>query len=282
MSDSHPTMTTNDTETPVLPAMPETAERGGCSSPSNCSTAFYEDSQVKLWNGDCREILPTIRGVDCVVTDPPYFLPASHYSLRGVTSKSIGDLSILERYFKELLAEIYACLKPTGVAYVFCDGQSYPIFHRVGYNQWKSIRPLIWDKGVSVNGYGWRHQHELIAYMTKPEDPVVPTGDGDVLRENAVKVADRLHPAEKPSKLIMRLIQKSTKEGQTVLDPFAGSGSTLLAARDCGRKAIGIEIEPNYCQVAIRRIHGELMQSNYQALRSAPTADVERRKDSKT
>lgn len=231
----------------------------GC---SDLLAPFYEDSQVKLLNGDCREILPTIRGVDCVVTDPPYFLPAAHYSVRGETSKSIGDLSILEHYFRGLMNEIYDCLTPEGVAYVFCDGQSYPIFHRVAYSRWKKIRPLIWDKGTSVNGYAWRHQHELIAFCEKDDSPKVPTGDGDVLRENAVKVADREHLAEKPSKLIMRLIQKSTKEGQTILDPFAGCGSALLAARDCGRKAIGIEMETKYCEIAVRRIHGGLMGAN--------------------
>ena len=225
---------------------------------ASAGSPFFRDHAVTLYHGDCREILPTLKGqVDCVVTDPPYFLPAAHYSVRGETSKSIGDLSILEYYFRGLLKEIYDCLTPEGVAYVFCDGQSYPIFHRVGYSQWKRIRPLIWDKGTSVNGYAWRHQHELIAYMEKDGSPKVPTGDGDVIRENAVKVANREHLAEKPSKLIMRLIQKSTKEGQTILDPFAGCGSALLAARDCGRKAIGIEMEEKYCDIAKRRIHGE-------------------------
>jgi site-specific DNA-methyltransferase (adenine-specific) len=227
------------------------------------SPPFFRDDAVTLWNGDCRDILPTLRGIDCVVTDPPYFLPAAHYSVRGETSKSLGDLSILEHYFRGLLKEIHDCLKPEGVAYIFCDGQSYPIFHRVGYSTWKRIRPLIWDKGTSVNGYAWRHQHELIAYCEKAGSEKVPTGDGDVLRENAVKVANREHLAEKPSKLIMRLIQKSTKPGETVLDPFAGSGSTLLAARDCGRKAIGIEMEMNYCQIAIRRIDGEILAEHW-------------------
>ena len=255
-------MTTADTTPPVIETPRRNGEAGLSFSAATCSPPFFQDSQVTLWNGDCRELLPKIRGVDCVVTDPPYFLPAAHYSVRGETSKSIGDLSILEHYFRGLMNEIYDCLTPEGVAYVFCDGQSYPIFHRVAYSRWKKIRPLIWDKGTSVNGYAWRHQHELIAFCEKDDSPKVPTGDGDVLRENAVKVADREHLAEKPSKLIMRLIQKSTKEGQTILDPFAGCGSALLAARDCGRKATGIEMEEKYCQIAVRRIHGELMAEN--------------------
>lgn len=254
----------------------ETAELNAPNSPDSdlLDSPYYQDSMVTLYNADCRELLPKIRGVDCVVTDPPYFLPAAHYSVRGETSKSLGDLSILEHYFRGLLNEIYDALTPEGVAYVFCDGQSYPIFHRVGYSRWKRIRPLIWDKGTSVNGYAWRHQHELIAYMEKDGSPKVPTGDGDVIRDNAVKVSDREHLAEKPSKLIMRLIQKSTKEGQTILDPFSGCGSALLAARDCGRKAIGIEMETKYCDISKRRIHGEAWLSNSKLCREAGAKDV--------
>jgi hypothetical protein len=77
-----------------------------------------------LYHGDCREILPTLKGqVDCVVTDPPYFLPAAHYSVRGETSKSIGDLSILEYYFRGLLREIFDCLTPEGVAQAEAAGR---------------------------------------------------------------------------------------------------------------------------------------------------------------
>ncbi len=246
---------------------------------------FYDAHGIQIFQGDCREILPLLTGIDCVVTDPPYFLPAAHYSVRGETSKSLGDLSILEHYFKGLMRELHACLTPEGVAYVFCDGQSYPIFHRVSYNQWKRVRPLIWDKGTSVNGYAWRHQHELIAYCEKDDSPKVPTGDGDVIRESAVKVADREHLAEKPSKVIMRLIQKSCPAGKVVLDPFAGSGSTLLAARDCGRRAIGIEMEEKYCEIAARRIEGgDIFSSGGGGGFSfePPTAEKEENSDSAT
>jgi DNA modification methylase len=118
------------------------------------------------------------------------------------------------------------------------------------------VRPLIWDKVVSYNGYTWRHQSELITWVERPDAPRVPTGDGDILRYRAVKVGDRVHPAEKPVALVSALVAKH--EG-TVLDPFMGSGSTLVAARQMGRRAIGIEIEERYCEIAAQRCSQEVL-----------------------
>lgn len=65
---------------------------------------------------------------------------------------------------------------------------------------------------------------------------------------------DRVHPNEKPLDMVSRFIRLTTEEGQTVLDPFMGSGTTLRAAKDLGRKAIGIEIEEKYCEIAVKRL----------------------------
>jgi site-specific DNA-methyltransferase (adenine-specific) len=200
--------------------------------------------------------MPDVRA-DLLVTDPPYFLPAAHYSVRSGTSKSVGDLSILEHYFKGVFAEFAGVLPPTGSAYVFCDGQSYPIFHRAAYSLFKKLRPLVWDKLVCINGYSWRHQHELILFCEMAEAPNVPTGEGDVLKCRAVPIGDRVHLAQKPIELLKRLIGKSVHG--TVLDPFSGAGSTLLAASQLGRPAVGIEIEERYCEIAAKRLAQEVL-----------------------
>lgn len=218
---------------------------------------FYQDAWVTLYHADCREVLPTLAAgsVDLVLTDPPYFLPASHHQRRGESSRGIGNLSILDHFFSWLFVEIKRVGGLQAVWYVFCDGQSYPVFHRLIYNMIPKARCLVWDKGNSINGFSWRHQHELILFAENDLSPVVKTGDGDVLQCRAVPTEERLHPAEKPTELVKRLISKSsTEEDQTILDPFAGSGTTLRAAKDLGRKAIGIEIEERYCEIAARRM----------------------------
>ena len=217
---------------------------------------YYERDGVQIFHGESLSVLSAIpaESVDTVLTDPPYFLPASHYSVRSGTSRSIGDLSILEHFAKDVFREMARVLLPTGFLYSFCDGQSYPIFYFAAYPHVARLRPLIWDKAVSINGYAWRHQHELILFAEKKDAPRIPTGDGDVIRTRAVPIRERMHLAEKPVDLLKKLTAKTTPEQGTVLDPFAGSGATLEAARSLGRRAIGIEIEERYCEIAAKRL----------------------------
>jgi DNA modification methylase len=218
-------------------------------------TPYYEDDAVTLYQGDAAEVLSHITGVDLVVTDPPYFQPAAHYvgpRAEVAPKKSIGDMSILELAFKSWCSSMVSTLNGGATVYFFCDGQSYPLAFTALYPHAKHVRPLIWDKMTSYNGYTWRHQHELVAWAEMPDAPRIPTGDGDVLRHRAVSVEDRLHPAQKPIPLLNALVAKH--DAATVLDPFCGSGSSLLAASEQGRKAIGIEIEERYCEIAATRL----------------------------
>jgi site-specific DNA-methyltransferase (adenine-specific) len=215
-------------------------------------------SEVTLHLGDCLEVMKDIPAgsVDAVVTDPPYFQPAAHYCPtrdEGAPKKSIGDMSILESFFKLFISEGARITNGSGWLYVFCDGQSYPIAFTGMYPHVKRVRPLIWDKMTSFNGYTWRHQHELIAYGEMKDAPQVPTGDGDILQCRAVKVKERCHPAEKPIELIKKILGK-TPENTTILDPFMGSGTTGVACVQTGRNFIGIEIDPHYYEIAEKRI----------------------------
>ena len=221
---------------------------------------YYQDEQTTIYHGDCHEIMPHLPMVDLVQTDPPYFQPATHYvptRTQGVPKKSIGDMSILELAFKIWCGDLARLLRPTGTIYFFCDGQSYPLAFTALYPHAKHVRPLIWDKMISYNGYTWRHQHELIAWAEMEESPRIETGDGDILRFRGVMQDDRLHPAEKPLDLFKALVAKHAVG--IVLDPFMGSGTTLRAAKDLGRKAIGIEIEERYCEIAVKRLAQEVL-----------------------
>ena len=223
---------------------------------------------IDIKQGDCLELMREIpdASIDCIITDPPYFVPAFHYgaTIRLKTtrlfSRNFADLGILEHFFKDTFAEFKRIMKPTGTMYIFCDGQSYPMFYYHLYPFCKSIRPLIWDKKAAVNGYSWRHQHELIIYAEMPQAPALPSGDGDILRFSAIKMDNRKHPAEKPLELIQALIKKSTREGNLVLDPFMGSGTTGIACRQTNRDFIGFELSQEYFKIAEQRIYAEAKQ----------------------
>ena len=166
-------------------------------------------------------------------------------------SRNLGELSIVESWFRS----VAECLPQDKPLYIFCDGQSYPIFFRSCYARYKRIRPLIWDKVTSFNGYTWRHQHEIIAWCESSECEQQPTGDGDIISIRAVPVDDRKHPAEKPIELLVKVQEKC---GSTILDPFMGSGTTGVACVRTGRKFIGIELERKYFDIACKRIEDEI------------------------
>ena len=213
-------------------------------------------SMYQLHHGDCLDVLPTLAAgsVDAVICDPPYFLPATHYNVRSGTSRSLTDLGILEFYFNAVFIAMRRVLKPDGFMYAFCDGQSYPVFFCTAYPHFKKLRPLIWDKMTSFNGYAWRHQHELILFGESEQSPAVKTGDGDILRCRAVPVSEREHLAEKPVELLAKLIEKTTPKNGVVLDPFMGSGTTGHAAANTNRRFIGIERDATYFAIAQERI----------------------------
>jgi len=219
----------------------------------------------KIYQGDCLEELDKLKekSVDLVIIDPPFFMKLDHFKTRTFFKRNFADLGIIESFFKQVFEKIMRVLKEEGRLYCFCDGQSYPLFWFYLFPYTKSVRPLVWDKKTSINGYSWRHQHELIIFAEMPKAKPIPSGDGDILRFNAVKVDERTHPAEKPLELIKQLILKSSKEGDLILDCFGGTGVVGLGCLELNRKYILIEKEPSYFDIAKTKLEvkQEAMQS---------------------
>jgi len=209
----------------------------------------------KVILGDCLEILPNLPDhvFDLIIIDPP-FLIAKYSALRVHTRKSFGDLGLIEYFFKTLFREFERVLKDTAYFYVFCDGDSYPLFWYYTYPFTKKVRTIIWDKGTSINGFSWRHQHILLLFGEMPNTVKVPTGDGDVIGCRSVPVKKRLHPAQKPVELLKKLILKSSKQGDLVADFFSGSGSTLLSAKQLNRNYFGIEYDEGYFKIIQQKL----------------------------
>lgn len=208
-----------------------------------------------LWHGDCLTQMDRIEAgsVDLVIIDPPYFMPSTHYSVRSGSYRSLSDLGVLEYFFAGFFTAVRRVLKSDGFLYVFCDGQSYPVFYVTAYKHFRKMRPIVWDKMVSINGYGWRHQHELIIFCESEHSPHIKTGDGDILKHRAVLLDDREHLAEKPVGLLERIINKHS-DTAIVLDSFMGSGSTGEACLRTGRRFIGIEKDAGYFEIATQRL----------------------------
>ncbi len=216
-----------------------------------------EQGGLDIEHGEAIEVLRAMpaMSIDLTLTDPPYFLPATHYSTPRQWPRSLADLAILEHFYRDLFAEVRRISKSDGRIAVFCDGQSYPVFFSLLYPHWARLRDVVWDKEQLGMGSGIRRQHELVLVGYdghKLPGPWVRS----VIRVPRVGL-DRTHPVEKPVPLLRDLIRLLSKPGSTVLDPFAGSGSTGHAAKLEGRKFRGVELNATYADGAGSRICGE-------------------------
>lgn len=189
---------------------------------------YYQDEWVTIYHGDCREILPQIDKVDLVLTDPPY-----------------KDADIGCEYYEWFL-QIWGLLLGAGRDYiVFFNNATrlYDIFQLLG----KPYRVMTWHKTVS--NYAWRWE-PIFIYEIKPDFKFNNHIWSDSL--SFIPVHHSVHKYEKPMDLMKRLVTY-VPNGKSIVDPFAGSGTTLMASKTLGHKCIGIEIEEKYCEIAAKR-----------------------------
>jgi site-specific DNA-methyltransferase (adenine-specific) len=217
---------------------------------------YWTDGQVTLYHGDCREILPELgpASVDLVMTDPQYNVPVKYEDVKGAWPRSWGDLIVMEPFFREVFTEIRRVTRKGGQVYVCCDGDSYPVFYKVGYSLWPQSHMLVWYKPSGRRGRGWLHSHEIVLHLRTEETQYAGGFRQDVIGIMPVRTLNRQHPAEKPGALWTFLSEGMPKPVYTVLDPFVGAGGVLEWARMRGLPAIGIEIEERYCEIAARRL----------------------------
>jgi site-specific DNA-methyltransferase (adenine-specific) len=223
---------------------------------------YYRARGITIYHGDCRDVLPSIRDVDLVLTDPPFFMPATHYQSRVKWQRAWSDPSILSAFWRNVVDLSVDALKDTGHFLTFCNGESYPVFYPEMYRRFETLKTLVWDKQAIGLGRVWRNQHELIIAGRWAESRFEDDGKtrSDVLRFKATR-ARRDHPVQKPVDMLADLISPTTPRDGLVCDPFIGSGTTLEAAAQLGRKAVGIEGEERYCEIAAKRLETALKQA---------------------
>jgi adenine-specific DNA-methyltransferase len=213
---------------------------------------YYEHDGVTLYHGDCREILPELppESFDLVLTDPPYLVSyAGRWGSDWGAIEGDSDQSWVLPVYREL----WRTLKPDALCATFYGWPSADVF----FDAWSLVgfRPvsvLVLIKGRWGLGYFTRAQHEQAYLLAKgsPKKPQAAISDVLVWDDSSQQV----HPNQKPLGVISRLISTYSTEKASILDPFCGSGTTLVAARNSARRAVGIEIEERYCEVAARRL----------------------------
>ncbi|MEZ6953308.1 MULTISPECIES: site-specific DNA-methyltransferase [Aeromonas] len=204
---------------------------------------------MNLFCNDAVSWLSTLAdaSVDLVITDPPYESLEKHRKIGTTTRLKVSDGSNNQWFdifpnerFESLFIELYRVLKKNSHFYLFCDQETMfyvkPIAEKVGFKFWK---PIVWNKMAIGMGYHYRAKYEFILFFEKGKRKLNDLGVPDVLE---CKRVHRGYPTEKPVALIETLISQSSGHGDLVVDPFFGSGSTLVAAENLGRKAMGCDI----------------------------------------
>lgn len=209
---------------------------------------YYQDEAVKIYLGDCREILPTLDKVDLLLTDPPYGIgeAKNNNQSRGVLAKAKDyGLSDWDNSTKNTeLGMAMACAKN---AIVF--GGNY--YQLPSTSCW-----LIWDKENGANDFA---DAEMAWTSFKTATRIFRYRWQGMLQGNMKNKEIREHPTQKPLPLMIWCLEKYSQPTDTILDPFMGSGTTLRAAKDLGRKAIGIELKEKYCEIAAQRMAQEVL-----------------------
>lgn len=231
-------------------------------------TPYYQDAWITLYLGDCIEVMRDLAdgSVDTVLTDPPFSSGGrreNSRSLRVSMNRSTDNDEWIRGDAMSTSGFIYMMrmcglqwrrlLKPGGHALTFIDWRMDSYLE--GALESADLRQhptLVWDKTHFGMGDIFRNQYELIVHFTagKPRPPQ-RRDVGNVLGCPPVRGGD--HPTEKPEALLMRLLSVVTLPDGVVLDPFAGSGATLFAARSLGLKAVGVELDERYCEAMANR-----------------------------
>ena len=215
---------------------------------------YYQDSYVAIYHGNCFDIMPQLSGFDAVITDPPYMFGAA--SVSGTANSKVSRFSDLLNqsfFYREIIEVSRRCLNRSSAIWMFINWRSLPVIMKAAVESGAHIESmLVWDKewigpGGSV---GLRPSYEMAALIPFGDFALPNRGLPDIWRSKWSSIKPNGHPSEKPESLLSRMVQETPG---IVLDPFLGSGTTLSAARKLGRKAVGIEAEERYCEIAAGR-----------------------------
>jgi site-specific DNA-methyltransferase (adenine-specific) len=236
-------------------------------------TPYYTDDSVVIYHGDALDVIADLEGgVDAVITDPPYasgtrleasksssgaMLRAGRFADRPIDLDQMTTTGFVW-LLRAVARGVYSILPDGGSFLSFIDWRQWP--NLVGALETANLRVqgmVVWDKGHFGMGNGFRSQHELVCHASKGVPTIHDKGVGNVLRFPRQEPTD--HPSPKPVGLMRVLMETVAPDGGLVLDPFMGSGTTLMAAKAIGRRAIGIEIEERYCEIAARRCAQEVL-----------------------
>ena len=229
---------------------------------------------MELIHGDCLVEMKNIpdKSIDLIVTDPPYRLTSrgSSGTMSGYWASSLSKQGkVFENNdidIEEYLPEFYRVLKDGTHCYIMTNQSNLPHFLNViSKSSFKFIKCLIWDKCNKICGRYYMNCFEYIIMLRKGRERTInDCGQGDILlvpnKKTKRNDGKNIHDSEKPITLMEILISNSSNEGDCILEPFMGSGSTGVACINTKRDFIGIELNEEYFKIAEERINNAIIE----------------------
>jgi site-specific DNA-methyltransferase (adenine-specific) len=242
---------------------------------------YYEDAACIIYHGDCLDVLPLLGAVDHVITDPPYEAEAHGLQRRTPTgtrprhgrSKGAYRLdsqpTVKPIGFKPMTTVlrdgVSSLLSPRRWCLTFCQIEAAQTWRRSYERRLRYMRTCIWvkpDGQPQLTGDRPGMGYEtLLAMHASGRSRWNGGGRHGVFQftVSSSRGSGLGHPTTKPLALMKELVALFTDPGELILDPFMGSGTTLRAAKDLGRRAIGVEINERYCEIAAKRLQQEVL-----------------------
>lgn len=207
---------------------------------------YYKDDSCTIYHGDCMDILPDIKCVDVVLTDPPYGLAesSSDKNKYGIFQDTASNVFRVVTWLLAFYPDQRIVMTP---------GQKMMF----KYREPNAVGAFYYPKATGSCSWGFVGWQPIYFYG---KDPYLQRGMGRRINSfMSTEISpDNGHPCPKPIKQWSWLLQRCSMKGETVIDPFMGSGTTLRAAKDLHRKAIGVELEEKYCEIAAKRLQQEV------------------------
>lgn len=219
-------------------------------------TPYYEDALVTLYHGDARD---WAQRADVLITDPPYGVGLVAKTTEARHGWAPSEASTLYRDDPEHVRALIASVIP-GLLALTDRALIFPGMRMLyAYPEPAAIGGVFSPAGTGRSPWGFQTVHPILYYG---KDPYLADGKGS--RPNGFK-DDRPnpesfdHPCPKPLKWMSWAVARASREGEVVLDPFAGTGTTLVAAKALGRRAVGVEVEERYCEIAAQRCSQDVL-----------------------
>ena len=197
---------------------------------------YYEEPGITIYNGNCLDILPSLEQVDFIYADPPYGVGKADWDGAYLTG---WEMDAIQKSRKGVVAN-------TGIKSICTAIKAFGSEYKDLFYAWNR-------NGMTRSPIGF--MNVIVAVVAGNVER------GQNFAQFSITDLGHIgHPSPKPIEYIRAIFHRFTNEHDSIIDPFMGSGTSLVAAKDLGRKAIGIEIEEKYCEIAVKRLKQEVFQ----------------------